>query len=285
MANSYQTKASSVKREIIAAFAKLVEEYPIVGTVDVENLPARQLNMMREQLRQTVLIRMTKRRLLTIVLENAKKPGVKKLIPYLKGMPALIFTNESPFKLFKKLRQNKSKAPIKAGQTAPADILVPAGPTNFAPGPIIGELGSFRIKTAVENGKVAIKEDAVVAKEGDEVDAKLASILARLGIEPMEIGLNLVAVCENGQMLTKDVLDIDEEAYTQDFATAAAWALNLACNAGFPTEETVRLLLRAAHSEALALATAQDIVTDKTKEIILAKAENQAAALNKRTGS
>ena len=35
---------------------------------------------------------------------------------------------------------------------------------------------------------------------------KLASLLIRLGIEPMEIGLNLVAAYENGDILTGDVL-------------------------------------------------------------------------------
>ncbi len=281
--NNYKAHVSEKKKRIIKEFEDLIKKYPVIGAVDVENLPALQLNRMRAQLRGTVLVKMTKKRLLRIALNNVKneKPGVEKLADYFKGMPALIFSKESPFKLYSILKKNKSKAPIKAGQTAPNDIVVPAGPTGFAPGPIIGELGSFKIKAGIENGKVAIKEDCVVAKEGEMVNAKLAGILARLGIEPMEIGLNITAVWENGEILTKDVLDIDEEQYAKDFETAAAWAFNLAVNAGIFNKDTIEPIIQKAHSEAFKLAVAQDIMTSETKELILAKAEAQASALKK----
>ena len=47
--------------------------------------------------------------------------------------------------------------------------MIPAGPTPFAPGPIIGELGMLKIKAGIEAGKVVIKEDAHVAKKGDVI--------------------------------------------------------------------------------------------------------------------
>lgn len=285
MEADYKTKASPAKRQAVKEFTKLIDEYPLVGVVDVENLPALQLNRMRGQLRDTVLIKMSKRRLLALAIEGSKKKNIKELLPHLKGMPAILFTKESPFKLFKILKKNKSKAPIKGGQTAPNDIVVPAGPTSFAPGPVIGELGSFGIKSGVENGKIAIKEDSVVAKDGDEVSAKLAGLLTRLGIEPMEIGLNLTAIWENGEILTKDVLDVDEDAFRKDFEAAAAQAFNLAFNAGFPTADTVLPLIQSAHGEAYRLAVAQDVMTEETKEIILAKAESQATAVKEKTNT
>lgn len=279
---SHKAHVAPFKKDTVASFVKLIKEYPVVGAVDVENLPALQLGRMRQQLRGTVLVKMTKRRLLTIALEKA---GKQDLIPHLKGMPALIFTTQSPFKLFKLLKKSKSKAPIKAGQHAPDDIVVPAGPTSFAPGPIIGELGSLKIKAGIENGKVAIKADAVVAREGDVVSAKLAGVLARLGIEPMEIGLNLTAVWEDGKILSKDVLDVDEDAFRAQFATAASWAFNLALSAGFPTSETTVPLLQAAHSQAYRLALARDVITDETRGAVLAKAQAQACALKKKVES
>jgi len=279
----YRPKVSQDKKEAVNSFTKLIEEYPVIGAVDVENLPALQLSRMREQLRGTVLIKMTKRRLLTRALNEAKKDGISELIPYLKGMPALIFTKESPFKLYGLLKKSKSKAPIKAGQTAPNDIVVPAGPTGFAPGPVIGELGAVGIKAGIDGGKVAIKQDAIVAKEGEEISSRLAGLLTRLGIEPMEIGLNLTAAWENGEILTKDVLDVDEDQYRQSFEQAASWAFNLAFNAGFPTTETTKPMLQKAHADAYALALSQDVMTEDTKEAVLAKAERQAASLKERT--
>lgn len=276
----YKTKATNAKKATVQELKTLMDKYPIVGIVNVENLPAKQLQNMRETLRDTVQLIMTKKRLIRIALKDSKKPGLSQLDDKMRGMPAVLFTNENPFRLFKILKKNKSKAPIKAGQVAPNDLVVPAGPTPFAPGPIIGELGAFRIQTGVENGKVAVKADAVVAKEGDEVSAALAGLLTRLGIEPMDIGLDLVAVYENGEILGKDVLDVDEEAFMNDLSLAAAQAFNLSVNAGIPTKDTIEIMLSKAHQNARNLAINNDIPADGVMEDLLIKAHRQAAILN-----
>ncbi len=270
---------SQKKKDNVKEFTELIDKYPIIGIVDMQNLPTRQLQVMRENLRGKVLLRMTKKRLAKLAFANSKKEGVEKLVDLFKGMPALLFTEDNPFALFSILKKNKSKAPINAGQTAPNDITVPAKKTNFAPGPVIGELGAYGIKTAIEDAKIVIKEDKVVAKEGDVVDAKLAGLLQRLGVEPMEIGLDLVGVFENGEIIPKSVLDIDEDAYKANFETAATEAFNLAFNAGFPTEETITLMVQKAAADAKALAIEADILTDETVGIVLSKAEAQAKEL------
>ena len=271
---------SEAKKQEVKNLSKLIDEYPIVGIVNLENLPAKQLQIMREKLRQNVLIRMSKARLIRLALKDAKKENVSKLAEYIKGMPALLFTKESPFKLFKTIKKNKSKTAIKSGQTAPNDITVPAGPTSFAPGPIIGELGALRIKAGIEGGKVAIKEDAQVAKEGDVVSEQLAGVLSRLGIEPMEIGLDLVAAYENGDILTKQVLDVDEDAFIAMIMTGHSDAFKLAMEIGYPTNETIVLLLQKAFSETKTLALEQNILSKDTVNEIIAKAECQAKALS-----
>ncbi len=270
---------SQQKKETVAEFTKLIDEYDIVATVNMENLPAKTVNKMRDQLRDTVLIKMTKRRLLTVALQNSKKKGVDALIPHLKGMPALLFSKESPFKLYKTLKKNKSHTAIKGGQIAPNDIIVPAGPTSFAPGSVIGEVGSVGIKAGIDAGKVAIKADSQVAKEGDVVSPLLAGLLTRLGIEPMEIGLDLTAAYENGEILTKSVLDVDEEQYIADMETAAAWAFNLAVNAAYPTQETIAVLISNAYGESRNLAINENILTDITVGDTLAKVHNQMLAV------
>ena len=271
---------SDAKKQEVKALTKLIEEYPIVGVVNMENLPAKQLQIMREKLRKDVLIRMSKARLIKLAIKDSKKQNVSKLNEYLKGMPALLFTKESPFRLFKTLKKNKSKAGIKQGQKAPYDIVVPAGPTPFAPGPIIGELGVLRIKAGIEGGKVAIKADAVVAKEGDVASEQLASVLSRLGIEPMEIGLDLVAIYEKGEILTKDVLDVDEDAYLAMLTTAHTDAFKLALEVGYTNSETILVLLQKAHSDARAIAIEQGILNKEVIDQVLGKAEAQANALH-----
>lgn len=270
-------KIPEAKKKVIADFVRLAKEYPIVGAVNMENLPTKQLQNMRSQLREKVVLKMAKRRLMKLALEQAAKdkPGIEKLIPHLKGMPALLFTKENPFSLFKTLKKNKSSAPIKAGQKAPNDIVVPAGPTGFAPGPIIGQLGSAGIAAGIENGKVAIKKDSKVAKEGDVIKPELAAILTRLGIEPMEIGLDLTATFEDGNIFTKDVLAVDEDEYLNNITNAHRWAFNLAIEAGILTPETTELMVTKAFTDAKALARECNIYADIVMPEIIAKAHNQ----------
>lgn len=266
---------SQAKKDAVAEYVELINKYDMVGAVNLENLPAKQLNAMRDKLRETVLVKMNKRRIIKVALDQAKKEGLSDLEPYLKGMPALLFSNDNPFTLFKTLKKNKSTTAIKAGQVAPNDIKVSAGPTSFAPGPIIGELGAVGIKAGIDGGKVAIKADAVVAKEGDVISEQLAGILSRLGIEPMQIGLDLTAVCENGEILTKAVLDIDEDAYYADLTQGASWAFNLAMETAYPCEDTITALVTNAFTQSKALALEQDILTDLTVGDTLVKAHNQ----------
>lgn len=272
-----QAHVSKQKKETVKQFTKLLLDYPIVGAVDMENMPAAQLQQMRAQLRDTVVLLMAKRRLLTIAINQVKdkKKGIEQLLPHLKGMPALLFTKENPFTIYKIIQKSKSSAPAKAGQTAPRDVKVSAGPTTFAPGPVIGELGSCGIKAGIEEGKVVIKQDAIVVQEGQLISEKIAGILGRLGIQPMEIGLNIVAVYEDGTIYSKNILNVDEKEYLTKVSTAARWAFNLAIEAGILNKKTTEFMLIKAFTDSKALAISQDILTDKTVGDILAKAERQ----------
>jgi len=276
-----KAQVSETKKKIVAELTNLIKNNSIVGIVDMENLPARQLQTMKEKLRSTVTLRMSKKRLMRIAIENVKgdKKGIEELEKHFKGMPALICTEKSPFELFKTLKKNKSSAPAKAGQTAPADIKVSAGPTPFAPGPVIGELGNLGIRSKIENNKIVITEDSIVAKEGEVISEKLAGILARLDIRPIEVGLNLIAVYDHGEILTKEILDIDEEAYINDMKAAHTNAFTLATEISYPAKGVVELLIAKAHNETKTLALEQEIVNDETKDALMQKAENSANAL------
>jgi large subunit ribosomal protein L10 len=259
---SPHSKPSQQKLATAKEFEALLAEYPIVAAVNVESLPARQLQVMREKLRGDCTIRMAKRRVMQKAIRSVGKEGIQDLEPHLKGMPALLFTKQNPFALFKTVKANKSKAAAKAGQKAPFDIIVPAGPTSFAPGPIIGELGSVGIKSGVENGKIAIKQDSRVAKEGDVISAKLAALLVRLGIEPMEVGLDITAVYENGMIMTRSVLNVDEKEYESNIRLAVAQALAIALEADLLDEDTRELSVQRATREVAAIALAAGIAPD-----------------------
>ncbi|MBN1792673.1 50S ribosomal protein L10 [Candidatus Woesearchaeota archaeon] len=273
------------KAKLVNDLVELMDKYPIIGVVNLQNLPARQLTDMRAQLRGKIVLFMTKKKLIKIALERSEKKGIRELEKYLKGMPAILLTDNNPFALFSLLKKRRSNAPIKGGQTTPKDIMVTAGPTGFAPGPVIGELGSFKIKAGIEGGKVIIKEDRLVAKEGEVVNDKLAGLLTRLGIEPMEIGLALTAVYENGEILPAKILDIDEKAFEANVRLAASEAFNLAIFAAVPSKDTADALIAKAHREARAVAKEAKVLTSDNVGELLAQAEAEAASVESKTNA
>ena len=277
---------ASQKKETVSQLANLFVSYPIIGILNMESLPSAQANMIRQKLRSSVVITMAKKRLIHLALEEAKvrKPGIEQIESYFQGMPGLSFTKENPFSIFKTIKKSKSPAAAKAGQKAPRDLIIKAGPTPFAPGPVISELAGLGIKSKVEGGKVAVVSDTVVVHEGGVISDKLASMLMRLSITPMEVGLDLVALYENGMILKKEVLDIDEGAFLAQIEQAARWALNLSIESAFPTMENRELLVQKAWREAKALAMEVAFMADAVRDELLAKGAAQAQALKSEAG-
>ncbi|PIN70497.1 50S ribosomal protein L10 [Candidatus Woesearchaeota archaeon CG11_big_fil_rev_8_21_14_0_20_43_8] len=281
----YKAQVSDQKKNLVKELADLMELYPVVGIVDVEGLPAPQFQTMRAKLHDSVIIKMSKKRLISLAIGMVKnKKGLEGLKDRLRGMPAIIFTKENPFKLFKVLEQNKSKAPAKPGQIAPNDIVVKAGPTPFAPGPIIGQLGQYKIKAGIEAGKIIIKENAIPVREGQVINEELAGLLTRLGITPMEIGLNLTGVYEEGSIFDKKILAIDEQEYIDNMSNCARWALNLAVFSAYASKDTAEALLQKAFREARNLSVNEAIPASDIIDMLLAKANMEMLAVKAQAG-
>lgn len=271
---------SQSKQQLVRELTQKVRDFSLVGVVNMQNLPAQQLQVMRNTLRKRgVEIIMTRKRLLVKALQDSGKQNISQLAEKVKGMPALILTTENPFSLYSTLQKNKSEAPAKAGQTAPRDIVVKAGSTNFAPGPIISELASVGIKTKVDAGKLAILADVTVAKEGAVISSKLAETLKRLDIKPMEIGLDLIAVWENGFIFNAKQLHIDEAEFFRQITEAGQWSINLAVELAYPAADVVEVLLQKAFREAKAVGVDSAFLTEETRDAILAKSEAEAQAV------
>ena len=276
-------KAAEYKKKLVEDMVKLMRQHSMVGVVDMNNLPAPQLQSMRAELRGKISLFMTKKRLMKIALEKIKneKKNIDGLEKCLEGMPALIFANENPFKLNRILQKSKTSAPAKAGQIAPNDIIVSKGPTPFAPGPIISELSGAGLKVGVEGGKVAVKEDTVIARKGEKINPKVAGILTRLDIKPMQVGLGMVAAYENEIIYQRDILEIDEKAFNEKVSLAAAQAYNFAFNIAYATKDNINLLLSAAFNDAKALGVSQKILDEGIIEQLLGKAEMEMLSLKK----
>ena len=273
---------SEKKKQEVKQAVAYIKEHPLIGIINMHKLPAKQLLEIRNKLKGEAKIRVFKKRLIGIALKECGIKGLDKLADYLQGEPSLLFSKSEPFKLSRIISQSKSLALAKAGDIAPRDIIVTAGPTNLAAGPVIGELQRVKIPVVVQGEKLAVKQDVVVAKEGDVISKNLADILTKLGIEPMEIGLDLVAVWNKGLIYERELLFIPLEKYLDDVRQAYSSAFNLTLNIGYPTKENLPFLLSKAHKEAIALALAANIPTKHTVRHLVHKAHTHAKAVKGR---
>lgn len=252
--NQYIPRVHEYKKQEVQDVIRLFNEYPVVGILNLETLPSSNLQIIKKQLRDKAVIKFTKKTFMLKALDQIKRPNIDKLKENLQGVPALLFTKQDPFELYKILEKSKSNAAAKPGQIAPEDLTISAGPTNFPAGPMIGEFGQLGIKTEVKEGKISIKEEKTLVKSGQEISQKAADILSKLGVEPMKIGLNLLLTYQNGEILTKDILYINEEEFINNIKLAYQQALNLSLNASYPTSENIKLLIMKAQIESEALA-------------------------------
>tara|TARA_Y100000310_G_scaffold330517_1_gene402330 strand:- start:536 stop:1450 length:915 start_codon:yes stop_codon:yes gene_type:complete len=265
------------KKKRVKELIEILKANTAIGIADLEGLPAGAMAKIKKNLRGKAKIIVSKKPLIEIAVKEAGIDKLDQLLEHKTVMPAFVVGKEDPFKIYAAIKKGKTKAPAKEGQTAPKNIVVPAGPTSFTPGPIISELAQLKIKAAVEEGKIAIKEDAEVIKEGETFSPELASMLARLGVQPMEIGLNVQAMYEKGMIYAKDVLGIDEDKLLADITLASQQSMNLAIEAGIVNSTTSVMLIEKAARQANALQSVVDEAKpeEKAEE---AKPEEKSAA-------
>lgn len=263
------------KKDEVASLKELIENHEVVGMANLADIPAPQLQKMRRTLKDSATIKMSRKTLMSLALKDSTKENIETLEKHMDGQPALIFTDMNPFKLYKILEGSKTAAPAKAGSIAPEDIVVPKGDTAFKPGPVLGELQKIGIPAKIEKGKIVITNDKTIVAAGDSIPRDVASILTRLEIYPLEVGIDLRAAYEDQTVYTSDLLTIDDEKTLGDIQKAFTQALNLAVNAVIFTKESTPVLLQKTVSESMNLALNAEILTSKTREILLAKAYTQ----------
>ena len=264
------------KKKEVEELTKIIKSYPVIALVDVAGVPAYPLSKMREKLRGKALLRVSRNTLIELAIKRAAEelnnPELEKLIDHIQGGAGILATEMNPFKLYKLLEESKTPAPAKPGAVVPHDVVIPAGPTSLAPGPLVGEMQALGIPARIEKGKVSIQKDYTALKAGEVITDQMARILNALGIEPLEVGLNLLAAYEDGIVYTPDVLAIDENEYINMIQQAYMHAFNLSVNTAYPTSETIEAIIQKAFLGAKNVAVEAGYITKETVEDIFGRA-------------
>ncbi|MEM3440539.1 MAG: 50S ribosomal protein L10 [Candidatus Bathyarchaeia archaeon] len=274
-----------IPKRKVAIFERLVKalrEYRVVAVADLRKVRSSQIQEIRKKLRGRAELIVAKRRIFQKATAALGEEGqrLREFADTLSGPLAFLFSNEDPFSLALFLRRNKVRIRAKGGDVATNDIIIPAGNTGIPPGPAISEFSALKVPTKIEAGSIHVVRDTVVAKSGDVISDRLASLLSRLGLKPIEVGLTLIAAYEGGLIFTREDLEFDVEALKGDILKAREEAMNLAINAAYLTPETAALILSKAQSEAMALAIESEYpATPDALAAILQRAHSAASSL------
>ncbi|MFQ5836724.1 MAG: 50S ribosomal protein L10, partial [Candidatus Bathyarchaeia archaeon] len=269
-------QAVQEKTEKVEEIKNLIQQHKVLAVASLQKIRAAQLQGLRRKLKGNASFLVIKNTIIRRAVAECKdKPGLEGLEEHLTGSNIYLFTNLNPFELVLILQKSRVKATARAGDIASEDVIVPAGNTGLPPGPIISQFGSVGIPTRIESGGVYINRDTLVAKKGEAITARLASVLSKLGVKPVEVGLTLKAAYDEGLIIPEDQLQLDLEEVQRNIGEAQALALNLSLNSAYPMPENIRLLLQIVSQESFALAMNASVPTSDTVTELLRKANTE----------
>ena len=261
----------------------------VIGIANIMDIPTNSLQVIRKKLKEMGIdVKVVKKNLFVKALERINDPNIKKMIDIIEENKRitvlLILPKEeiNPFLLNKILEENKSYRSAKEGDILEEDVIIRAGPTNLTPGPVLTELKKYNIKTKVENGKIVITEDAVVAKKGQKVDSGLVSLLQKFNITPIPVKIKLLLVYDGKTLYTYDILSTPLEEYINQLRSGFRKAISLTIEISFPTKENIKILLTKAYQNLVKLSLNTGIPTKDTIKELLKIANRRSITLKEK---
>ena len=256
----------NAKEKQVKSLAEAIKNGKTLMVVSIQGLPSKQFQDIKKTIREHVDIKVAKKNILLRTLKELGKESVLPLEDSIKENSAFAISDSDGFELAGIFNKNKTAMFAKAGQIAPEDIEVKDGPTSLVPGPAISELGALGIQIAVEDGKIAIKQSKIVVKKDGIISGEVASLLQKLDIQPMTIGLEPIAVYDiESEKIFTDIKVNSKEA-ASSLSSAAGKALGFAQKIVYACKETIGYLLAKANADGEALSKLQPVEESKEEE-------------------
>ncbi len=282
IAKAHAKRIPEWKKREVEELTELVKSHRTFIIVDLTKVPTAQLQRIKRKLERrlggNIVMRVAKNTLMRLALKNA---GIdpEPLDPYLTGTNMFIFSNLNPFEVALALDKVYATKPAKPGDIAPTEIVLPPGNTGFKPGPIMSVFGKLKIPIRVQGGTIWIAKETKVAKPGDVISPELASVLQKLGIEPIIVKLKPKAAYEGGVVIPGDQLVLNLEEYRNMVSEAVVAALMVGAEIAYPEPEVLKIAIPLAVRRALAVAAEAGYVTPETAEYVIGTAVRRALAI------
>jgi large subunit ribosomal protein L10 len=261
------------KRLLYQELQELPGTYDVIALSKMSKVRATQLMTIRKKFRNEIKIRVIKNRVAQRAFEKLNNlPGLDSLSKELEGQCALLFTHISPFKLNLIFDKNKVFLPAKGGDIATKDIIIPAGNTGISPGPVLSEFKEANVSTKIDQGTIWVGKDTVVVRSGSIISQKLASLMSKLNIKPIEAGISVSLAIADGLVLKENDLKINLAEYREELTRTFHEAVSLAIETSYPTVETITRLLVRAYQNATALTTHSGYLSPDSVQFVLVRA-------------
>jgi len=265
------------KQQYFGKLIKLLDEYPKMLIVGIDNVGSNQLHKVRQELRGKAVVLMGKntmiRKAIKGHIENNKSLEV--LLPLIKGNVGFVFAKDDLSGIKKIVLANKISAPAKAGTIAPNDVIVPKGQTTLEP-THTAFFQALNIQTKINKGAIEIINDVPLIKTGQKVGNSEAALLLKLDIKPFQYGLTIKSVYDNGNLYDVSVLDMSDDDIVAKFKKGVK---NLACVSlaiGVPTVASLPHSLVRGYKNILSVALATDFPIRQTEALKKAAASAPA---------
>ena len=271
-----RTEYPKKKAQMYQLLQDLPKKYNVTALVRMEKVRASQLLPLRKKLLGEVEIIGIKDKIARKSLEKLDIPGIEKMKDKLTGQCLFMFTNMSPFKLNVLLGKNKVLLTARGGDIASVDVVVPPKNTGIAPGPMLTEFKENKIPTKIDQGTIWILKETTPVKKGEPISTKLAALLSKLDIKPIEAQIVLNSALSEGVLFTEEELVVDVEKFKEKLIQAVQEAKSLSIEIAYITPDNAEQLISKAAQSARSLSIESGFLTDDTKEQILQKAHGQA---------
>ncbi len=268
------------KAQMYQQLLEIPKKYKVIAIVKINKVRASQILPLRKALKGDVEFVCVKDRVAQKALEKLNIAGIKGISEELTGQCLFLFTNMSPFKLNVLLSKNKIMMAARGGDIASVDIVVPAKNTGIAPGPMLTEFKEAGIPTKIDQGTIWIQKDTTPVKKGEAINEKLAALLGKLDIKPVEAGISLYTALEEGLKYAAEEMIVDVAKVRNAFTQFHQEAISLSIEAAYVTAENINQILSKAAQSARSVSVESGFMTDETKEQILQKAHSQAKSVS-----
>jgi large subunit ribosomal protein L10 len=268
------------KQDLYQQMLELPKSYNVIALSKVNKVRATQLMMIRKKFHEDIIIKVIKNRVTQKAFEKILDvKGIDKLSSQLEGQCALMFTNISPFKLNLIFDQNKVFLPAKGGDITKIEIMIPSGDTGITPGPVLSEFKEAKVPTKIDQGTIWVSKDTIVAGPGDVISTKLASLLSKMNIKPIEAGIVVNYALEDKLVFEENDLRIDLKEFRNELSRSHNESVSLAVESSYFTRESMGYLLSKASRQAQSLALESNYLSKDTAAQIISTEEMKAQNL------